>query len=368
MSLTFDYCILGAGLAGLSLADSLQQQGLEVCVIGKGEIGSGASGTPGGLVNPATGRRATKSWKAEACYEAIAENLQKVSSYSDTPYFRNNGVLRPAITPKMAGKMRERYEETTWDEGWCHWMSEQEIKEKHPGITCVEGGLWLPVGISVDAGRYLQALASYLQEKGVHIITGLKPEPVRSSPYWEIGHDGHHIQTKNLVYATGFGTLSVDYWKDIDFHPIKGQVVTFRFESGELNFDHSISSLGYIANLKGKEEHTFIQGSTYEHDFDDIQPSAFGRDYLKKRLRRTLPELEEDSEIVSQWAGVRVSTPNRKPVLGRHPEFENLHLFAGLGSKGLLYGKFLADHYTDHLVNGTGLFEEISIQRLVGNG
>ena len=365
MSLTYDYCILGAGLAGLSLANSLQQRGLEVCVIEKGEIGSGASGTPGGLVNPATGRRATKSWKAEACYEAISENLKKVSSYSETTYFRNNGVLRPAITPKMASKMRERYEETTWSKGWCHWLSEDEIKEKHPGITCVEGGLWLPVGISVDAGRYLLALSSYLQDKGVNIITGLDSEPVNSSRHWEIRHDEDHVKAENLVYATGYGTLSIDYWKELDFHPFKGQVATFRFESEKLGFDHSISSLGYIANLSGKNEQTFVQGSTYEHDFDDISPSQYGRDYLRQRLRRTLPELEEDSEIINQWAGVRVSTPNRKPVLGRHPEVKNLHLFAGLGSKGLLYGKFLADHYADYLLNDTRLFEEISIQRML---
>lgn len=365
MSNRFDYCILGAGLAGLSLADSLKRQDLGVCVIEKESVGSGASGTPGGLVNPATGRRATKSWKAEACYEAIAENLQKVSEYSETPFFRNNGVLRPAITPKMAAKMHERYEETEWSEGWCHWMSEQEIKEKHPGINCVEGGLWLPVGITVDVGRYLQAYGSYLEDEGVHIITGFEPEPVNLSTGWEIKQGNHHIWAEHLVYATGYGTLSVDYWKEIDFHPIKGQVATFQTSSDKLGFDHSISSLGYIANLDGGETDTFIQGSTYEHDFENTRPSTFGKNYLKKRLHRTLPELEEHSEIIEQWAGVRVSTPNRKPVLGRHPEFHNLHLFAGLGSKGLLYGKFLADHYVDYLLNGTDLFGEISIQRMV---
>ncbi|NGP76638.1 FAD-binding oxidoreductase [Balneolaceae bacterium YR4-1] len=365
MNSSFDYCILGAGLAGLSLADSLQEHDLEVCVIEKDDIGSGASGTPGGLVNPATGRRATKSWKAEACYEAIAENLEMVSHYSKTPFYRNNGVLRPALTKKMAGKMRERFRETTWSEGWCHWLPEVEIKEKHPGITCIEGGLWLPVGITVDVGRYLQAYGSYLQEKGVHIITGFEPKPNNSSTGWEIRHNGHHVDAENLVYATGYGTLSVEYWKNIDFHPIKGQVATFQSNSDPLGFDHSLSSLGYIANLGGAEDNTFIQGSTYEHDFEDTAPSTYGKDYLRKRLRRILPGLEEHSEIIDQWSGVRLSTPNRKPVLGRHPEIQNLHLFAGLGSKGLLYGKFLAEHYVDHLLNGTDLFDEISIHRML---
>ncbi|MGK7370024.1 MAG: NAD(P)/FAD-dependent oxidoreductase [Candidatus Halalkalibacterium sp. M3_1C_030] len=363
MSFKFDYCILGAGLAGLSLADSLQSEGIKVCVIEKDGIGSGASGTPGGLVNPATGRRATKSWKAEACYDAIFQNLEKVSSYSDTVFHKRNGVLRPAITDKMAGKMRERYNETTWEDGWCQWMSEDEIKDKHPGITCIEGGLWLPVGITVDAGKYLKALSSYLKDQGVSIFSGQKPIPERFTEYWGMDLDGQHIQAGNLIYATGYSTLSNKYWKGIPFNPIKGQVATFKYTSNEFGFEHSISSLGYIANLTGEQENTFIQGSTYEHDFEDIQPSEFGRDYLRNKLKQTLPELEQDSDIIDQWAGVRVSTPNRKPVLGQHPEIENLYLFAGLGSKGLLYGKFLADHFVDHLINGSDLFEEITISR-----
>lgn len=363
MSSKFDYCILGAGLAGLSLADSLQSEGIEVCVIEKDEIGSGASGTPGGLVNPATGRRATKSWKAEACYEAISENLEKVSSYSKKPFHNRNGVLRPALTQKMADKMRERYKETEWEDGWCHWMSVEEVKDKHPGISCIDGGLWLPVGITLDAGEYLKAFASYLKNQGVKIFTGQKPKPERSLNSWSIQLDDQHIQAKNLIYATGYATLSIKYWADIPFNPIKGQVATFKFKSSELGFEHSISSLGYIANLDGTRENTFIQGSTYEHDFEDIQPSEYGRDYLKNKLKQTLPGLEEDSEIIDQWAGVRVSTPNRKPVLGEHPEIENLFIFTGLGSKGLLYGKFLADHFVGHLLNGNELYEEVTINR-----
>lgn len=361
MSSVFDFCILGAGIAGLSLADSLQECGLSVCVIEKDHIGSGASGTPGGLVNPATGRRATKSWKAEACFKAVSENLAKTASYSDKTFFAGNGVLRPAITGKMAAKMWDRFRETTWPDGWCRWMPEQEIKELHPGITCIEGGLWLPVGITVDVAKYLQALAAYLKDNSVEIYTGRQPHPTEVDTHWEIKLSGQTLWAEQLIYATGYATLSMDYWSELPFNPIKGQVARFRVDDPALRFDHSISSLGYIANLGS--DNTFIQGSTYEHDFKNLKPDKFGEEYLRKRLRRTLPELEKQSKIIDQWAGVRVSTPNRKPILGRHKEIKNLHLFTGLGSKGLMYGKYLADHYTDHLINESALFEEVNIER-----
>ncbi|MDZ7681128.1 MAG: FAD-dependent oxidoreductase [Fodinibius sp.] len=111
------------------------------------------------------------------------------------------------------------------------------------------------------------------------------------------------------------------------------------------------------------DEHTFVQGSTYEHDFEHLDPDTQGEQYLRKRLHRTLPELEKKVTTVDQWAGVRTSTPNYKPILGQHPVHSNMHLFGGLGSKGLLYGKFLADHYANHLTDHTPLYPAVAIDR-----
>ena len=62
----FDFCILGAGIAGLSLADALQEKGYRVIVLEKNDIASGASGSPGALVNPAAGRRAKKKLESRS--------------------------------------------------------------------------------------------------------------------------------------------------------------------------------------------------------------------------------------------------------------------------------------------------------------
>lgn len=356
----FDYLILGAGIAGLSLADSLQEQGCSVCVIEKKNIASGASGTPLGMINPATGRRATKTWKAEKCYSAILESLKKASSYSDRTFYRVNGVLRPALTAKIARKMRKQFRKTSWPDGWCRWLSENEIKEKHPGITCVDGGLWIPIGATVDVAGYLEATAEYLADREIPIITEADEYELRQgNDSWEIDLPGRSVRSERLVFATGYKTIKHPWWKDLPLHPIKGQIAVFKPEK-ELAFRHSISSLGYIARLKASE---FAQGSTYEHEFDSLDPDEYGEEYLRNRLKRTLPDLEKRSVLIDQWAGVRISTPNRKPVLGRHKTIDNLYIFTALGSKGLMYGKFLADHFTGHLLQGKPLFESVSIER-----
>lgn len=358
----FDAIILGAGIAGLSLADALQNCGWKVCIIEKHSVASGASGTPGAMINPATGRRATKVWRAEECYDAIVKNLDKLVGYSAQPFWHNNGVLRPAITPKMAKKMREQYEKTSWREGWCQWLSEKEIKKRHPGITCVEGGLWLPVGITLDSAGYLKAYARYLKEQPVQILEHRDCEISSGTDCWTAAVSDQDLTARHLIYATGYGTLSAKFWDDLPFEPIKGQLAIFRLPEGELNFNHSISSMGYMAKIPQFNDR-FVQGSTYEHDFKEVKTSNEGEKYLRNRLARTLPELAEKIVTEELWTGVRVSTPDKKPVIGTHRRYYNLHLFSGLGSKGLMYGKFLAEHFAGYLTGGQPLLKEVDITR-----
>src|SRR5699024_6829929 len=109
-------------------------------------------------------------------------------------------------------------------------------------------------------------------------------------------------------------------------------------------------------------------GSTYEHDFSYMNPDDDAITYLNSRTRKLLPGVANNAELVEQWAGIRVNTPDRKPIIGQHPHLKNLHIFTGLGSKGLMYGKFLADQYANHLKNGSALYPEISIKRFAYKG
>lgn len=356
-----DFCVLGAGLAGLSLADALREQGFDTAVVEKNDIAAGASGTSGGLVNPATGRRATKTWKAEPCYETIAENLKKIQTNTRRSFYQKSGLLRPAVLRKMARKMRKQYRKTNWPDGWCQWKSEGEIKEMHPGIVCVDGGLWLPIGLSVDVAAFLHAYARYLSEAGVVFFINKEPTIIQDKSRWIVEIDNETIKTRQIVFAIGGATKTSYWWDWLPLHLIKGQTATFSTGGAPLTFSHALSSLGYMAQTQKPD--TIVQGSTYEHDFDHLNPDKEGERYLRNRMRRTLPDLERKIKTVSRWAGLRTSTPDKKPILGAHPVHPSMHLFTGLGSKGLLYSKFLADHYVDHLTKGTNLYPEVDIIR-----
>ncbi len=357
----FDFCILGAGLAGVSLAHELSKEDVSVCLIDPNGVASGASGTPLGLVNPATGRYATLTWEAEKCYEAIYRNLALIQEQSPVPFFKKSGVLRPALDDKIATRMKENFDSMLWPKGWIEWLDEQELKNFHPGISCTVGGVWLPIGLTVDVSTYLNEFVKFLSVQGVSTFLGINYSFSKKNTVWEIElSGGEKINAAKLIFTTGVSVRKSDFWKDFPIYPVKGQLAVMESASS-LSFDHSVSALGYIASLNKNQ---FVIGSTYEHKFVHEETDEQGLNYLVTRFGKVLPELKESSKVISQWSGVRASTPNRMPIIGNHQENENLSVFAGLGSKGLLYSAYLSKRFSGYLLNKESLPPEVDLNRI----
>lgn len=372
----YDFCILGAGLAGLTLAKNLSEiSNTKILVIDPNGIGGGASGSPIGLVNPATGRFATKTWRAEEAVEAIKDNLETVSISQSEKFYSKDGVIRPALDAKIARRMKENMETTHWPSGWCTWMEENEITHRFPELNCVDGGVWVAAGITVAIPKYLDALAKYIQAHGVDIIERhyFKQENESSlidinindeNNGWHIKlDDDSRIEANHLIVTAGIMSKEFDFWKDLPLHPVKGQVAIFKCLE-EFPYDSAVSALGYFASLDSK---IFVAGSTYEHNFDHNEIDKKGLKYIQDRMLKVMPNLKDKFELVDQWSGVRASTPDRMPIIGHHPTIKNCSVFAGLGSKGLLYSALLGKELAQHLINSGKLSEEVSITRFLSN-
>jgi glycine/D-amino acid oxidase-like deaminating enzyme len=124
----------------------------------------------------------------------------------------------------------------------------------------------------------------------------------------------------------------------------------------------SVSSLGYMAYISTKPKQLTV-GSTYEHHFTSLKPDKDGLEYLKDKLGSTFPTLTECYKDIVQWSGVRVTVPDKKPLIGSHPEKEGLYIIGALGSKGLLMSRYLAGLLTDEILEQKEIDETVSIRR-----
>ncbi|MEX0684929.1 MAG: FAD-dependent oxidoreductase [Balneolales bacterium] len=354
--------MLGAGLAGLSLADSLSEKGYKVLLIDRKDTGSGASGTPIGLVNPATGQKANLSWQAENCYHAILNNLTKIQRTASTEFFCTSGIIRPALDEKSFTNFRQAFERDNWPEGWCQWLSEDTISKENPYLAATKGGLFVKVGLAVNLPSYLNAYVTYLRKKSVTVLLNEDYKLDRQGKHWIFNCRKHGLKkTGGVIFACGHASINFSYWKNIPIHPVKGQISIYETKD-LLSWDIPIAASGYFARSGPNQ---FVVGGTYEHDFEHEQADSKGFSLLNKKLQRIMPTLLAKSILINQWAGIRASTPNRLPILGAHAIEPNLFIFSGLGSKGILYSKYTADLMADYLLDKKAIPDALDISRLV---
>jgi glycine/D-amino acid oxidase-like deaminating enzyme len=355
----FDFCVIGAGLAGMHVALELVERGASICVVDPRGIAGGASGTPVGLANPATGRYASRSWNAEVSLNHLTSRLLQAQYNSASKLFKQTGVLRPAMDEKIASRMRNNLKNDEWEPESVTWFDENELKSFHPGINCVEGGVWVRNGLTVHIPEYLNALEVILNERYCIFILGDQYELLKDDTWKLRFHSGNEITFKTAIFTAGIWTSHSDIWTHLKMHAVKGQTLILNTEK-TIPFDHAVSALGYFSKIGDK---SLIYGSTYEHKFDHNEPDLAGQEYMLKRFQRVLPALAKKSQVLSNWASIRASTLDRKPYIGAHNTIEDCYVFTGLGSKGLLYSSFGAQILVDHILKNESIPLELDLNR-----
>ena len=366
MNYSVDVAILGAGISGLSIADACIQKNKSCAVFDISEPGNGTSGAPGMLVNAATGRRAKKSWEAENGYSYIHSFLRRVSGTSKHIFFEENSVLRPALTEKLAENFQNSNTKYDWPDGWVEWISKERVNADYPYIDNDYGALMIKNGLTVNGHLFLKACSDYLISLGMHGFYHQKTDFRLENGRWHLSIDNSdYVSAAYLVDARGFSQTRSKEWNFIPFHNIKGQTATFSYAE-PLPLCSSISSLGYMAYMDTYPNKLTV-GSTYEHEFDSLDPDEDGLDYLLKNLKSTLPGLSENYESVNQWSGVRTTVPDRKPVTGPHPDIAKFFVIGALGSKGLLLGRYVAEILVNYIFDEYDIDKSIASNRFFKN-
>lgn len=353
--------VFGAGISGTAIAHELNKRGKSVLLIDP-FVSENAPGPPAGLVNPATGRRAKLHWRANECLTAFRELIDELShSTGQHDLISDSGVIRPAINEKLALNFKESLEKYEWPEGWIRWMEKDEVTSFNPHIGPNHGALFLNAGFTVFVDRYLNSYRKLLREKGV-VCTYKHAKYFNSedgSGFKIEFEDDQVFKAEHVIVAAGHKTPLFKDWEFLPLHRVKGQVLWFEADH-DLDWDHGTSAMGYSVR-RGKKD--LIVGSTYEHHFDNLDTTEEAANQIRKKLNIMFPGLSGHLSVKVQLAGARVTTPNRLPVIGRHPELKNLLIYSALGSTGLLFSQYVAQLLADHLVSDIPVPEELAVHR-----
>ena len=89
-------------------------------------------------------------------------------------------------------------------------------------------------------------------------------------------------------------------------------------------------------------------------------PTSKATDEIKSKLEKIL---KYPYEIIGQKAGIRPTTQDRRPLIGKHPEIGNAYIFNGLGTKGVSIAPYFSVMFTNWLLGEGTLSSEVDIKR-----
>jgi glycine/D-amino acid oxidase-like deaminating enzyme len=78
---------------------------------------------------------------------------------------------------------------------------------------------------------------------------------------------------------------------------------------------------------------------------------------------RTRELLTLPFEIVDQNWGLRPTSPDRRPMLGHHPNSKNVIIFNGLGTKGVSLAPYFSAQLANWLTGSAEILPTVNINR-----
>ncbi len=141
----------------------------------------------------------------------------------------------------------------------------------------------------------------------------------------------------------------------VPMKPSKGQVLS-------LKTDAKLEKAVYSKRCFFVEDDSsnWKLGATFEWDDIHSGPDEEGKMDL---LGRISDFMEIEVEVVDQVAAIRPTMHDRRPLIGRHPEHENVFILNGLGTKGTMLAPWCAQQLCSHIFDGQDIDAESDIKR-----
>ena len=340
MSFTHDVLILGRGIAGVVLSETLAARGLRVLVFDAPQEGR-ASWVAAGVVNPIVLRRTVPSWRASEMLAIAGAFYRDLQLDYEARLWTPMPLVEIFPTAQEAGIWDMRLRDPELARMIAPGPAADRAVERIPqpyGHGVVTRCAWLDMKqlLNTHRERWLAdgALIEGVIEEGSIIRT--------SEGIELLGHSAPLLVRCAGPFATLPGLV-----------PVRGEGLTVRLRGLGLG---CMLHRGLFMVPQGDDVYRI--GSTFAWDDVWSGPTEEGRRSLLDKVSRLF---NSEVEVLEHWAGVRPAAKDRRPLLGRIGPHEAV--LNGLGSRGALLAPWCATHLADHLLNGAQLDPEVDLAR-----
>ena len=361
---TADVVVIGAGVVGCSVAYYLAREGVNVTLLEREAIGSGASAHATGSLSllgaefsPGASFQIARASYAE--FPKIVPELESATGM-DLLYQRRPS-LRLALDDEEADLIKDLM---VWQQPrvQMRWIDAGEVQSIEPRLSpSIIGAVYEDESAQLDSYRFNLALARGAELKGANIIhrdvTGLVTSGTTISGVQTASGE---IHCGTVVVAAGTWSRAFTPWLGfpVPVRPMKGERLLLNYPGEPLRVlisspkrGHMISRMDGLTSVGSTGGRDYDQKELFWGEEFDRQPTEAARLELLQRAIDVFPDLER-AELVQQLAGSRPLSPDSKPIIGPVPGREGVLLATGHTTKGIHLGPITGRIIADYVCRG----------------
>lgn len=318
--------VIGAGLAGATVAYQLASQGLSVVVLEQeAAVSQQASGNLAGAIHPLV----TADWNVRSQFylKGFESSLRWLRPWFESHSIvgQQNGLMQLAMTETMHQRLQESLQRVGLPKSFAYWCDSDQAsdlmgqKTDNEGLFFPEAGWVQPASVVAQCLAH-EAIELKLEEKVVSIQSLM----IQNTQAWQVLTPNTTYQADVVVVATGALNETLNNQLNLPIRPVKGQVSHFTAEDLKGTLKTTVTHRGYsVSGQFGQHSpYSAISGATFEAP--DLSPTLSEASHIENQslANEALPEWLADSSVTAGKVGFRPTTPDHLPLVGAVPDFE----------------------------------------------
>lgn len=375
---TYDFVIVGAGIAGASAAYFLAGKGSVLLLEMESQPGYHTTGRSAALYTEAYGNRAIRALTSGGRSFLV----DPPDGFCDDPILTPRGVLFIGRQDQMASL------DATYKEGAAHFDGIEQLDATRVQALVpvlrdgyAAGGVFEAGAMNMDVNALHQGFLRGARAGGAELRQDAPVEVLqRQGGAWKITAGGEQITTKVVINAAGA-------WCDaladmagagrVGLVPKRRTAILFDGPA-DMEFAHWPAFVDVDEQFYARPESGALFGSPADEtpvEPCDAQPEELDIAIAADRLQTAT--MLEIRRIIRSWAGLRSFVADKSPVVGFDPQIDGFFWLAGQGGYGIQTAPSLGrvaaalavgDDFPDDLVNHGVTADDLSPHRFAGSG
>ena len=309
---TGEAIVIGAGLAGASVACQLAEAGWQVTVLeADSKVAQQASGNLAGTIHPLV----TADWNLRSQWylQGFEASLRRLLPWLESNEIQGNlaGLVQLAVTEVGRKRVQEALVRVGLPDSFAHWMEQAECETK-AGTNVTAAGLYFPQGGWVNPPSIVERS---LQHANITLeLNQTVSSFMRLNNQWQVKTQSAVFKSDCLVVATGALNSELNQQLGLPIRPVKGQVSHLLLEQQSASLKCGVMHEGYSVTL---DNGMAVTGATFEAP-DMSQTLSTDSHQANLEITQTaMPEwVKAEADALQGRVAFRPTTPDHLPIIG----------------------------------------------------